>query len=92
MNTFNNPRQALIKALCRISSPKDMASVLEGLLTQKELQELDNRLRIFEGLDKNIPQREIASTLGVGIATVTRGAQAFKNGHFKVLKRHLGSS
>ena len=63
--------------------------MLEGILTTKELQEIENRLRIFSGLDKNIPQREIASSLGVGIATVTRGAQAFKNGQFAVLKRYL---
>ena len=90
MNTNDNPRQQLIKALCRISSPKEMASVLDCLLTTKELQEIENRLRIFEGLDQHLPQREIAARLGVGIATVTRGAQVIKTDPYIVLKRHLG--
>jgi len=66
-----------------------MASVLECLLTPKELHEIENRLLIFQGLDKNISQREIAYSLGVGIATVTRGAQVYKNGQYSVLKRHI---
>jgi len=79
----------LIKALCEITSAKEMAGVLECLLTAKELNEIENRLLIFQGLDQHIPQREIANSLGVGIATVTRGAQAFKNGQYAVLKRHI---
>jgi len=66
-----------------------MAAVLDCLLSTKELQEIENRLGIFEALDQQIPQREIASTLGVGIATVTRGAQVFKTGQFSILKRYL---
>jgi len=66
-----------------------MAAVLDCLLSPKELQEIENRLCIFEALDQHMPQREIASSLGVGIATVTRGAQAFKTGQFSILKRYL---
>jgi TrpR family trp operon transcriptional repressor len=34
-------------------------------------------------LKKGVPQRNIAQQLGVGIATVTRGAREIKMGRFK---------
>jgi TrpR family trp operon transcriptional repressor len=37
-----------------------------------------NRLQIIEMLQQGIPQRQIADTLGVGIATVTRGSHHLK--------------
>lgn len=75
MNTDNGNLYTL---LCAITDPDQMAQVLDALLTPKELEELDNRLRIFAGLAAGRPQRSIAQDLGVGIATVTRGAQAYK--------------
>lgn len=92
MNTLNRSKRALMKALCRITDVKEMDSVLQCILTPNEIHEIENRLRIFEMLDKQMPQREIAASLGVGIATVTRGAQAFKSGQFDVLKRYLRAS
>ena len=35
-----------------------------------------NRIRIFDLLDRGITQRDISEQLGVGIATVSRGARA----------------
>ena len=56
-----------------------MTLLLKALFTSKELKELDNRLSIFQMLLKGKKQREISEELGVGIATVTRGAQAYEN-------------
>lgn len=36
--------------------------------------DVTKRLQIFEMLEQGVPQRQIAEKLGVGIATVTRGA------------------
>lgn len=59
-----------------------MDKVLQALLTPKELAEVEKRLQIFHQLEQQVPQREIATSLGVGIATVTRGARALHAGDF----------
>ncbi len=89
MNTHNRQLQRLIDVLCSISTSREMQAVLECILTDNELKEIENRLRILEMLEQGIPQREIASTLGVGVATVTRGAYAIRNGNFSVLNQYM---
>lgn len=77
--------------LCFIADPDEMTQLLETFLTLKELSELENRLKILEMLSQGISQRQIARTLGVGIATVTRGAQAY-NRHKVILDKYVSSS
>lgn len=50
-------------------------SLLNDLLTPEELRSVAVRWQIIKQLSQGIPQREIASTLGVSIATVTRGSR-----------------
>ncbi len=69
----------LIKLLTETNDVMKMTLLLKALFTSKELKELDNRLSIFQMLLKGKKQREISKELGVGIATVTRGAQTFEN-------------
>ena len=69
----------LTKLLTETNDVVTMTLLLKALFTSKELKELDNRLSIFQMLLKGKKQREISEELGVGIATVTRGAQAFEN-------------
>lgn len=59
-----------------------MEAALAAILTPKELEGIENRLQIFRMLTQDIPQREIAARLNVGIATVTRGANALRNSRF----------
>ncbi len=56
---------------------RHLAHLLGALLTEKEQQELVNRLNIFALLQQGHSQRDISATLGVGIATVSRGAKVF---------------
>jgi len=56
-----------------------MAHCLEQLLTPSEYEEIVKRLQIFRMLVQGVPQRKIAEQLGVGIATVSRGARALKD-------------
>lgn len=58
---------------------------LEDLLTIGEYEEIARRWQIVKMLEAGTPQREIAERLGVGVATVTRGAKelADKKGGFK---------
>ena len=67
------------KLLTETNDVVTMTLLLKALFTSKELKELDNRLSIFQMLLKGKKQREISEELGVGIATVTRGAQAYEN-------------
>jgi TrpR family trp operon transcriptional repressor len=66
---------ALLHAL-----PTELAieEFLRVLFTPQELNQIPQRLAILELLSKGTTQREIASSLGVGIATVTRGAREMK--------------
>lgn len=82
MNTNKHHYKELIDLLCHISDPREMEAVLEAILTRKEAEELENRLQIFRMLLQDVPQREIATRLNVGIATVTRGAAALRNSRF----------
>ncbi|MDQ7731661.1 Trp family transcriptional regulator [Halomonas sp. SpR1] len=66
----------LIRHLLAIDSPEAMDAALASLLTPAEYQEISKRLQIFRLLREGVPHRKIAETLGVGIATVSRGSRA----------------
>ena len=68
----------LVNYLLAQQDPEKMEKALLRLLTQSELVDIGNRLKIIEMLEEGIPQRKIAEILGVGIATVTRGSNALK--------------
>lgn len=57
---------------------EDSQSLLSSLLTPAEIDVLVQRLEILDGLANGTPQREISETLGVGIATVTRGSRVWQ--------------
>lgn len=63
-----------------------MTEFLQALLTPKELSEIPHRIQIIKLLKAGLPQREVAERLGVGIATVTRGAKEINNNGFSVIK------
>ncbi len=78
MNTETSTKQ-LIDYLLAVKTPEEMEQALRALLTPAEFAEIVNRLQIFTMLKAGEPQRKIADTLGVGIATVSRGARALKD-------------
>ena len=80
----------LSKLLINVTDQKEMEAVLDAILTSKEREEIENRLQIYQMLAEGTAQREIATRLGVGIATVTRGAKAFREGKFASIEKHLG--
>lgn len=67
----------LVDLLSKSQHQQDINALLNALLTDKEQLEIANRIRIFALLQQGLPQREIAERLGVGIATVSRGAKAY---------------
>lgn len=62
-------------SVLELNSKDEVIKFFEWLLTPQEFKQLPMRLQIMRMLKKGIPQRKIAETLGVGIATVTRGSK-----------------
>ncbi len=73
---------SLVETILSLDSKKDVKAFLDGILTPKEREELPVRLQIVKMLKKGVPQHEIASKLGVGVATVTRGSKEIAKGNF----------
>lgn len=76
MNTDNPHKDELLQYLLAQQQPEALDLALARLLTPAEYLEISKRLQIFKQLDAGIAQRRIAQNLGVGIATVSRGARA----------------
>jgi len=80
MSKSNNWRIELGNLLTLASKDPDLLDkLLDDLLTPEELKNIALRWHIIKQLYQNIPQRDIAQSLGVGIATVTRGSRMLKN-------------
>jgi len=74
--------QSLVNAIMLLKTKDDVKDFLQGILSPKELDEIPIRLEIVKLLKKGIPQHKIASKLGVGVATVTRGSKEIAKGNF----------
>jgi len=81
----NNTKQ-LVKTIRFCKSSNELEDLLVGLLTPQEIETLLTRIEIVKRLKKGESQRVIAESLGVGIATVTRGAKEVRQGFFKNIK------
>ena len=76
-------KETLEDALLQIKTRKEMNAFLMSILTAKELEELPKRLAIFSMLKKELPHHEIATKVGVGVATVTRGSLELQRGYIQ---------
>ena len=79
----------LAKLLTNTNDVNNMNLLLKALFTNKELKELDNRLKIFQLLMQGKKHREISEDLNVGIATVTRGSLAFEKEKIFKMKSNI---
>lgn len=79
----NKQLDDFIKTLLKMNSQEKLRGFLEGILTPKEMLELPHRLQIVKLLKKGVSQHDIAGKLGVGVATVSRGAKEIQNGRFQ---------
>lgn len=79
MSTHASHINQLLDHLLSMDSRETMDTALRDLLSPAEYSEIVKRLQILRMLEAGIPQRKIAEELGVGIATVTRGARALKS-------------
>lgn len=83
----NQYYKSFVDTFLSLKTKKDVVTFLDGILTPKERKEIPVRLQIVKLLKKGVPQHEIASQLGVGIATVTRGSKEIAKGNFSLLWR-----
>ena len=83
MSNFND----FIDLTYSIRDKKVLEDFLFGVTTNKERAELVQRVEIVKLLVAGKPQHKIASDLGVGIATVTRGSKELSQGRFKILRK-----
>lgn len=65
---------------------EEMRNLINGLFTTREIEEFGTRIEIVRLLKKGIGQHKIAGKLGIGVATVSRGAKEIKDGNFKFLR------
>ena len=73
-----DPYHSLLNHLANCADETAIEKLLSALLTDKEQHEIANRIRIFDLLERGVTQRDISEQLGVGIATVSRGAKAMQ--------------
>lgn len=79
-----------VELFASTSSSELLDDFLLGLTTDKEREELLQRVEIVKRLMAGESQHHIASELGVGVATVTRGSKELAYGRFKILKSKNG--
>lgn len=79
------------KVLAEISSPDDMEKFLYEILTDNERRDLALRWELMKKLHGGIPQRTIASELGISLCRITRGSRILKSAG-SVTEKILNSS
>lgn len=86
--------KTLYSLIASLKTNREAEELLGALLTPDELHTLAERWHIITLLLSGKTQREVQKQLGVGIATVTRGARELKygNGAFQKFfqRRHKG--
>lgn len=75
----------IANALNSTKTNKEREALIEGLFSPNEIAEFAKRLAIVQLLKQGKPQHVIAKELGVGVATVGRGAKELKRGRFTTL-------
>lgn len=78
MQSLDSYSRELAQFMLATDHPDELARVLKALLTPAEIESIAQRLSILDGISTGVAQREIAETLKVGIATVTRGSRVWQ--------------
>ena len=77
--------EMLVGEFVKANTKEKLENLLNGLLTPKEIEEFAKRIQLVRLLKKGVAQHEIAGKLGMGVATVSRGARELKEGNFKTI-------
>lgn len=83
----------IAELMLSINNTDDMVQFLNEILTDNERRDLVIRWELMNRLYDGMPQRAIASDLGISLCRITRGARILKSGESileKLLKRSRG--
>ena len=69
----------LIAIFTRIRDEKVMKKFFSEIFTDAERSDLELRWELMKRLNEGIPQREIASQLGISLCKITRGSKIVKS-------------
>jgi TrpR family transcriptional regulator, trp operon repressor len=75
-----------VNLIFSIDDKETLEDLLVSVTTPKERNELSKRIHIIKLLIEGKAQHDIATKLGVGIATVSRGSKELALGNFKIFK------
>lgn len=78
-HSSSDDNHRLATAIAKLGSPDRVESFFRDLLTPSEFEIVSRRWKIMELLAAGVPQRAIASELGVSLCKITRGAKILKN-------------
>ncbi len=71
----------LIEVLCRITEPAIMKRFISEIFTPAEIDDFVLRWRLMEMLQNGVPQRDIATELGISLCKITRGSKVLSTGN-----------
>jgi TrpR family trp operon transcriptional repressor len=74
-----NDSQELINVFARIKDTGQMQQFFEEIFTPKERKDLALRWKLMKMLKSGMPQRKIASQLGISLCKITRGSKIIRN-------------
>jgi Trp operon repressor len=78
MQSLESQCRELSRFVLSAQTVEELSVVLKAVLTPAEIESIAQRLCILDGLSTGVAQREIAESLRVGIATVTRGSRVWQ--------------
>ena len=73
-----NAKQFLIELLCNIDQSEEMESLIDDLLTPKEILDIVDRYLIMDDIYRGKSQRDIASSRKMSLCKITRGSRMLK--------------
>jgi len=86
---------SVIRVFCEIDDFRTMRKLFSELFTPAEIQDTALRWRLMELLHQGVPQRRIASDLGISLCKITRGSRVLKtrgSASKRILDRPTGES
>ncbi len=69
----------LFEILSNIGDNATMAKFLSEILTPREIRDLRLRWRLLKMIQEKVPQRDIATKLGISLCKITRGSRLLKD-------------
>ncbi|MBD3180563.1 MAG: transcriptional regulator [Candidatus Latescibacteria bacterium] len=85
----------LAEAFCFINKPSVMSKFFSEIFTPAEIDDFVLRWRLMKMLRQGIPQREIASELGISLCKITRGSKILKTKNSvteRIMKDKIGDT